>query len=399
MIKVVITRDRDTEIKDISKIEEVSGSMGSNDEEDKLMHSVLENDKGTIDDGKLLKEAINEGMGAFTPDLMFEQLVKNYSLAKNIYGKTLIRQLTGYEPDYVEKNVKIPEFQKELKQRMNNTVGRLKDDKLLEKDGSISEKGIKLASLILYTEELDNIIPKGILGEKIHKKSFIYGDKGDVKAYNKSDRYRDIAIKKSIKLALRRNHKKLSVNDLKTFERQSKGQICIIYCIDASGSMKGRKIEVCKKAGIALAYKAIDERDKVGLLVFGSDIKNQVEPTDDFHRLLMEITRIRASKETDIAKTISKSVELFPSKDITKHLMLLTDAIPTVGEKPEEETLEAVSLARSNGITISLIGIQLDEKGKKFAEKIVKLGEGRLYIIKDLKELDRIVLEDYYSVL
>ena len=396
---MVIFGNIEAEVKDFSKIEEISGKLGFNSEEDKLMHSVLENDKETVDNGKLLKEAINEGLSMFTPDLMFEQLVKNYSMAKNIYGKTLLRQLTGYEPDYVEKNINIPEFQKELQMRIDNNVERLKDGKLLEKDGSISEKGIKLASLILYTEEMDNIIPKGILGEKIHKKSFIYGDKGNVKAYKRSDRYRDIAIKKSVKLAVRRSHKKLSENDLKTFERQSKGQICIIYGIDASGSMKGKKIEVCKKSGIALAYKAIDEKDKVGLLVFGSDIKSQIEPTNDFQRLLIEITRIRASKETNIAKTISKSVEMFPSKDITKHLILLTDAMPTVGEKPEEDTLEAVSLARSNGITISLIGIQLDEKGKKLAEKIVKLGEGRLYIVKDLKEVDRIVLEDYYSVM
>ena len=35
---------------------------------------------------------------------------------------------------------------------------------------------------------------------------------------------------------------------------------------------------------------------------------------------------------------------------------------------------------------------------KKLAEKIVQLGEGRLYIVKNLEELDKIILEDYYSV-
>jgi len=396
---VVIIGNIGTEIKDISEIEELSGKLASQQEEDKLMHSVLENDKEIIDDGNLIKEAVNEGMSIFTPELMFEQLVKNYSMAKKIYGKTLLRQLTGYDADYIEKNIKIPEFQKELKRKITDNIERLKDSKLLDKDGSITDKGIKLASLILYTEELDNIMPKGILGEKIHKKSFIYGDKDDVKAYKKGDRYRDIAIKKAVKLAIRRNHAKLDKTDLKTFERQSKGQICIIYALDASGSMKGRKIEVCKKAGIALAYKAIDEKDKVGLIVFGSEIKSQIEPTNDFNRLLIEITKVMASKETNIAITISKAVEMFPNKEITKHLVLLTDALPTIGKEPERETLEAVSSARSNGITISLIGIKLDDKGRSLAEKIVKLGEGRLYIVRDLENLDKVVLEDYYSVI
>ena len=401
LIKAVITRDiqQKTKVKKTTDIEEVEGNLKKQSEEDKLMNSVLENDKETIEDGKLIKDAINQGISAFTPDLLFEQMVKNYSITKKLLGPSLLKRLTTYDPRYIERNLNIPEFHKELKEKIKENVEALKDNNLIERDGSITEKGISLASLILYTEELDNIIPKGILGEKIHKKEFIYGDKGDTKAYKKGDRYRDIAIKRSTKLAIRRQHKKLQKDDLKTFERQSKGQIAIIYALDASSSMKGKKIDTCKKAGIALAYKAIDEKDKVGLIVFGSEIKECIEPTDDFKRLLMEITRIRASKETNIAITIKKAVELFPNKDITKHLLLLTDAMPNVGDKPEEETLEAVSLARSNGITISLIGINLEDKGKKLAEKMARLGEGKLYVIKDLEQLDKIVLEDYYGVL
>ena len=92
------------------------------------------------------------------------------------------------------------------------------------------------------------------------------------------------------------------------------------------------------------------------------------------------------------------SSELFPSGDVTNHLVILTDALPTVGKEPEEETLKAVSLARAAGITISVIGIKLDEKGEKLAKQIADLGEGRFYIVRDLKRLDKLVLEDYYSV-
>ncbi|MEA2036353.1 MAG: VWA domain-containing protein [Nanoarchaeota archaeon] len=400
-MKVVVTRSysqEKTELKKTSDIEELSGKLKKQDEENKLMNSVLDNDKDTIDDGKTIKEALNQGISCFTPDLMFEQLVKNYSIAKQLYGPTLIKQLTTYDERYVNRNIRIPEFQKELKKNIENNIGKLKDDGFLNREGVISDKGVELASLILYTEELDNLMPKGILGEKIHKKHFIYGDKEDTKPYKKGDRYRDIAIKKSIKLAVRRGHSKLGDKDLQSFEKQSKGQIYLIYGLDASGSMKGKKIETCKKAGIALAYKAIQERDKVGLLVFGSEIKESIEPTDDFKRLIMEITRMKASKETNIEVTIKKAIELFPTKDVTKHLILLTDAMPTVGEEPEKDTLEAVSLARSNGITISLVGVQLDDEGKKFAEKIANLGEGKLYIVKNLEDLDKIVLEDYYSI-
>jgi len=396
--KAVITGSEDVKLKEFSQAEELSGKLAFQQLEDKLMHSVLENDKKVIDTGKLISDVINQGMSSFTPDLMFEQLVKNYTLAKQIYGESIIRLVSGYEPDYVKKNIGIPEFQRELKEKIQERIKELKDEGFVEKDNSLSEKGIELASLVLYFEELDKIVPKGIVGEKISKKSFIYGEKENSRLYKKGDRYRDIALKKSVKLALRRGHTAFDGKDLQVFEKQSKGQTYIIYGLDASGSMKGKKIEACKKAGIALAYKAINEKDKVGLIVFGSEIKEVVEPTSDFTRLLKEITRIKASKETDIAATIRKAIEIFPSENITKHLILITDALPTKGDEPEKLTLEEVSMARSSGITISLIGINLDEKGRKFAEKIIQIGEGRLYVARNLENVDEIVLEDYYSL-
>jgi Mg-chelatase subunit ChlD len=390
--------DKKTIVKDISSASELTGKLQFQQLENKLMHSVLENDKETIEEGKLIKDALNQGLSSFTPDLIFEHLVKNYSMAKHIFGESLIRLVSGYDPNYIKKNINIPEFRNELRNKIEENIERLKGKNLIDNENFISEKGLELASLVMCFEELDNIVPKGISGEKIHKKVSVYGSKEDSREYKKGDRYRDIAIKKSVKLALRRNHKKLLFNDLKVYERQSKGKAHIVYALDASGSMKGAKIDKCKKAGIALAYKAIDEKDKVGLIVFSSEIKEIIEPTNDFTLLLKVITEVKTSRETDIVQTIRKAVEMFPSNDITKHLILLTDALPTKGKKPEQETLEQVSIAKDSGITISLIGINLNEKGKKLAEKIVEIGQGRLYIVRDLDDVDKIVLEDYYSV-
>ncbi|MBI2647025.1 VWA domain-containing protein [Candidatus Woesearchaeota archaeon] len=383
--------------KEISKVEELSGKLAFQELENKFMHSVIENDKQTIDNGKLINGMINQGMSSFTPDLMFEQLIKNYSIAKQIYGDSVIKLVFGYEPDYIRRNIGFPEFQKELKERLSNKVEELKEEGFLDNDYSLTEKGFEFASLILYFEELDKIITKDVIGEKISKKPFIYGEKYSSRLYKKGDRYRDIALKKSVKLAIRRGHDNLCEKDLMVYEKQRKGQAYIVYALDASGSMRGKKIEACKKAGIALAYKAINEKDKVGLIVFGSEIKNVIEPTLDFTRLLKGITKVRASKETNIISTLQKAIELFPSENITKHLILITDAMPTKGETPEKSTLEEASIARSKGITISLIGINLNEKGKKFAEKIVEIGEGRLYIVRNIENIDKIILEDYYS--
>ena len=84
--------------------------------------------------------------------------------------------------------------------------------------------------------------------------------------------------------------------------------------------------------------------------------------------------------------------------DVTKHLIVLTDALPTAGEQPEQDTIDAAGIAASHGITISVIGINLNKKGEKLAKKISEIGHGRLYVVKDVKEVDKVVLEDYYNV-
>ena len=106
-----------------------------------------------------------------------------------------------------------------------------KRENLIDKEGTITDRGNELASLVLYTQELNNLQAKG-LGEKKTKKAFMYGEKENVRPFRKHDRYRDVAIKASIKKALRRVHANLETQDLMTFERDNKGRIFIIYILD-----------------------------------------------------------------------------------------------------------------------------------------------------------------------
>ncbi|MFH1399212.1 MAG: VWA domain-containing protein [Candidatus Woesearchaeota archaeon] len=378
-------------------VEELKGKLSSNFSDQKLMHTVLEGDKEHVDDGKLILESINQGLGSFSPDLMFENMVKNYSLAQQLYGERLIQLISGYDARYVENNIRIPEFRRELKRVMEENFRGLTRRGFVEDDGSISGKGLELASLILYVSELDNLLPHGFAGDKPHKRAAVYGEKSDLTAF-RGQRYRDIALRKSLKLAIRRGHSELGVEDLQAFKRKSKGQIFVVYALDSSGSMKGKKIEECKKAGVGLAYRAIHEKDNVGLIVFGDKVKHKVGPTQDFVKLLKTITGVRAANETDLAGMILHAVDMFPDKKVTKHLILITDALPTVGNDPEKATMMAVSRAKAKGITISLVGIGLDQRGEELAKQIVALGKGRLYAVRNLEDIGGLVLEDYYSV-
>lgn len=360
------------------------------------MKSILDNDEETVNDGKLLMHALNSGISNFTPDLLFEKLVTSYKSAKKIYGPTFLREVTGYSEGQVERNKHISEFTRELKRNIEHRLKELKKQGYLDRDGNVTSRGLTLSQLILYTEELDKLAAKGILGEREHKKAYEHGMKEDVKPYAKG-RYRDIALRKSIRRAVKRGHTELLKEDLMSFERMERGKRILVYALDASGSMKGQKLEQCKKAGIALAYKAIQEGDAVGLIVFGKDIKTKVTPTRNFKQLLSEITIIHAKERTNIAHTIKEAIGIFPKEEATKHIVLITDAMPTSGAQPEQESVQAAHLALQEGVSVSIIGVQLQKDGEIIAQKIAEAGNGRLFSVRELENIDAVVLQDYYS--
>lgn len=387
-------KDEHAKINETEKAHETSGKL-SNSDEDKLMRSVLVNDKERIEQGKIIQDSINRGISSFNPSEMLQSLVTNYQLAEQIYGQRLIRLITGYDPDYVKRNIPIPEFRNELLKSITRTMQSMKDEALIDREG-FTELGIKLSSLVMYTEELEKLSGSGF-GKESSKKKDVHGEKSqELKA--KVERYRDIAIRKTVKLAVKRGHEGILPRDVVTAERKRHLHAEIVYAIDSSGSMKGNKMEMAKKAGVALCYSAIRNKDKVGVIAFGSEIVKAVKPTTDFMALLREIASIAPRKQTDFVLALKKAPEMFTKAKDTKHFIILTDGMPNVGNHPEQETLKAVSEIRASGITVSLIGIGLQKAQEKLAKQITVIGRGRLYSVREIKELDAIMLREYEAL-
>jgi len=92
--------------------------MKKTDSEEQKIMSTVDSGETDQDKGKLAEEMINNSIGSFTPDMMFQNIVNNYRNAEKLYGQTIIRELTDFEPGYIEKNINIPEFKRELKKNI-----------------------------------------------------------------------------------------------------------------------------------------------------------------------------------------------------------------------------------------------------------------------------------------
>jgi Mg-chelatase subunit ChlD len=379
--------DDDVKVEDGEEAEELPGKMGSDPEEQRLMHSVMENDEQTINDGKLVQDALNAGIGAFTPDILFEKLVKNYEETAEMYGETILREITGFEPSSLERNVRIPEFRRLLKDQLSQRLKQLQERGVLDSQYGITDQGFLLGALVLIKDELDHLLATGFGKREWKEHRDEHSD--DVTAHKR--RYRNFTLERTLAVMAKRGRNEIRREDMRYREQQSEGKISIIYALDASGSMKGKKLALAKRAGVALAYEAIRNNDDVGLVAFGSQIEVTIPPGKRFMELVQALTTLKAKRETDIANAIRTAIPLL--KGQSKHLVLLTDALHTTSS--EEDVLAAAEEAKAQRVSISIIGINLDAEGERLSQKVIDVTRGRFYRVQNLQEMDLLILEDY----
>ena len=154
----------------------------------------------------------------------------------------------------------------------------------MNKEGDFSEESIELASVLMLTEELDKL-ESADLGPRINEKGY-YGLKGSIRTF-KNDRYKNIALKQTIKTALRRGHESIHLKDFRSHDLDKHKTMNIIYALDTSGSMLGDKLSIAKKAGIALSWKSIKEKNRVGLIIFNSEVNDFVPLSRDIIQRLI----------------------------------------------------------------------------------------------------------------
>ena len=366
--------------------------------DNKLMHTVLQAEKKRIDDAQAVREAANQNVGAFSPDLAFEKVVNNYRFAKQLMGDTLLRQLTGYDSSTIERNINIPEFQREMKDQIKQNVDELRDEGILDKEYEVTDEGYRLATLNLIQEELDDMQGAGHRGEKQVPKRGFRGDVKGYKKYEKGQPYREISPRRTVRLATRRGRRNIQREDLVAESRETQGSLEVVYLVDTSGSMKGNKIRMAKKAGVALAHRAQQNGDDIGAVLFSNKVHTTIPVGSDLFDITEKLVKIRGSGETDLGIAIEEGLNLFTSTAAQKHIILLSDALQTRGSDPERTVLTEAVKARAMDASISVLGIGLDEEGTRLAQSIVDKSNGKLYAVSDAESLNEVVIQDYASI-
>ena len=88
--------------------------------------------------------------------------------------------------------------------------------------------------------------------------------------------------------------------------------ICVVVALDISGSMHGRKLDLCKET-ISLLIRELSPQDRFGLITFGSDTNIAIPARKlgivDKESILSKIRRISTRGSTNLSGGIGLAAQ------------------------------------------------------------------------------------------
>jgi len=137
----------------------------------------------------------------------------------------------------------------------------------------------------------------------------------------------------------------------------------IIVALDTSGSMHGRKLELCKET-IILLLRELSVRDRFGLVTFGDEATIQI-PTrklskDNKENAIDKIKKLNTSGRTNLSGGIglaAQEVQSLESPNEVQTIFLLTDGVANTGIYNRDEVVQLTKgclASRKNQAPVSI---------------------------------------------
>ncbi len=348
------------------------------------------------DEAELLNEMTNRDISGLNPSHLSRVILADVYSAEKSFGRRVIEMLTEANVRELKRMEGSFRFRSKLVTTINEKMKKLTREGLMGDDG-LTTKGVELIALNAFFDEIETI-GKMKFGEHEGKKRGGDGQVVETRPYHKGDSYRAIDVRATLRVAASRGHGEIMKGDLRSNERTSSVSVDFAYVLDSSGSMKGAKMDAVKKAALALAYMGMQEGDRVSVVSFRKKAELIVHLTNDLMEIARRIAPLKPGKGTDLAAAIREGRLSLDESHKDKHMILISDAIPTEGVRPVQEALEEASLTASEDVTISVVGIGLDRDGERIAQEIAGIGDGSFYNIGDPSQIHAVMVEEHAKV-
>ncbi|MCE9668364.1 von Willebrand factor type A domain-containing protein [Myxococcus stipitatus] len=173
----------------------------------------------------------------------------------------------------------------------------------------------------------------------------------------------------------------------------------LVFVIDTSGSMQGEERLGLVKRALRLLVEALDERDRVSIVAYGSDARQVLPPTRlaDKQRLLAAINRLDISGSTNAQAGMELGYRIASEHLVPggiNRVILCSDGVANNGITSADGIWRRVKEYAARGITLSTVGFGMGNYNDVLMERLAQVGEGNYAYVDKLKEAERIFVEN-----
>ncbi len=169
-------------------------------------------------------------------------------------------------------------------------------------------------------------------------------------------------------------------------KKREEPTLAMMFVLDKSGSMEGRKIQLAKEACLA-TLDLLGPDDLVGVVSFDTDgyLVTPIDRASNRSRIVETVSSIEAGGGTNLYPALDLAAkELRRVVARVKHVVLLTD-----GKTQEGDYAGLVRRMAADGMTVSTVGVG-EEAEVKLLQDVSRWGRGRYYFTRDASSIPQI---------
>jgi Ca-activated chloride channel homolog len=178
----------------------------------------------------------------------------------------------------------------------------------------------------------------------------------------------------------------------------------LTFVIDVSGSMAMENRLGLVRRSLRLLVKSLDERDRIGIVVYGTRGRVVLDPTpaSDRTTILLAIDALRPEGSTNLEEGLELGYRmaletLDPSA--TNRVVLCTDGVANNGVTDPETLLKRIHARAEKRVFLTALGFGMGNYNDTLLQKLADQGDGQYAYIDDDREAERFFLRNLSGVL
>nr|WP_254625197.1 von Willebrand factor type A domain-containing protein [Myxococcus sp. CA051A] len=178
----------------------------------------------------------------------------------------------------------------------------------------------------------------------------------------------------------------------------------LVFVIDVSGSMQGDQRLGLVKRALLLLVNELDARDRVSIVVYGSEARQVLPPTsaEDKERLLTAIDGLHSEGSTNAQAGMELGYRIASEHLLEggiNRVILCSDGVANNGITDADGIWARVKNFAAQGITLSTVGFGMGTYNDVLMERLAQVGEGNYAYVDRLKEAHRIFVKNLTGTL